>query len=562
VERKRVTGGNGVVAADPSVQTDLVRQAHEARAEHRFGDAYEGFSQAAALGELEAGAVVAWSDAAWWLGHADRALELAELGHQRLLADGQPVRAAMEAISLGFLLMLRGDLAAGSGWLRRGRSLVERSRDEHARGYVVHLDAEEALQGGQLDRAVELAREAREIGRRGSDPALTALALMTEGTARLRAGDVADGMALLDEAMLPVQAGQVPPEVAGNLYCQMIAACWELSDLRRAREWTAATERWCERFDSSVMFSGICRMHRVQLWQVAGDWDTAAEEAEVVCRELIGMNIAVVAEGHYLLGDLLRLRGSVDDAEVTYRRAHELGRDPQPGLALLRAQRGQVEVALTSLQTALAGHLEADYARAPLLRALVEVAIDAGDVEAARGAAGELVALADRWPSDGLRAAAAHASGSVQLAGGDAAGAVARLRDAIRRWQGLDAQYDGTKARMLLAEACTFLGDHDAGRMELDTAASTLQRLGAVVDLRRLERLRPGGELPGGLTSREAEIVAHVADGSTNREVAEALVISDKTVARHLANIYLKLGVSTRTAAAAWARRNGVLPPA
>lgn len=539
----------------------LVRRAHEALAARRFAKAHDAFSRADQHGDLATADILGWSDAAWWLGRADQALQLAELGHQRLLDEGQPIRAAMEAISLGFLLMLRGEFSTASGWLHRGRSLVERSRDEHAMGYVLHLDAEQALESGELDRAVELARRAAETGRLTSDTALTSLALMTEGTARLRAGAVTEAMAVLDEAMLPVQAGQVPPEYAGNLYCQMIEICWELADLRRAREWTAATERWCEQFDSSVMFSGICRMHRVQLRQLAGQWDAAEAEAEVVCDELVGMNVAVVAEGHYLLGDLLRLRGCIEEAEAAYRRAHELGRDPQPGLALLRTQGGQAPNALTSLQTALAGFREGDYRRTPLLRAVVDIAAEADDLEVAAQAADELSGMAQRWKTDGLRAASAHTRGAVELAAGEAAGAIAPLREAIRWWHELGAPYDGARARVLLAEACAGLGDWDAWWLELDAAAATLERLGALVDLRRLERTRPDAQPPGHLTPREAEVLALVAEGGTNRQVADRLVLSEKTVARHLANIYLKLDVSTRTAAAAWARRNGLQRP-
>ena len=547
---------------EPIEVDSLIARAHEARAAHRFAEAYELFTRADEHGVLSTEDVVAWGDAAWWLGLADRALELAELGHQRLLADDQQTRAAIAAIELGFLLMLRGELSAGSGWLHRGRTLVERSSDDHAMGYVVHLDAEEALASGDLERAIDLARRAGEAGRLASDSALSSLALMTEGTARLRAGAAAEALALLDEAMLPVQAGQVPPEYAGNLYCQMIDVCWQLSDLRRAREWTAATQRWCDSFDSAVMFSGICRMHRVQLRQLSGDWDAAQEEAEVVCNELTGMNLAVVAEGHYLLGDLCRLRGSAAEAEACYRHAHELGRDPQPGLALLRAEDGQAAAALTSLLTSLADGQEPDYRRAPLLRAIVDVAVEADDLDAAANAADELARLADRWKTDGLRAAATHARGAVELARGDVSVAVASLRAATRWWHELDAPYDGARARLLLAAACERLGDDEAGRLERSAAAATLQRLGAVADLQRSGSNRPAAQLPGGLTRREAEILALVAEGDTNRQVADRLVISEKTVARHLANIYLKLDVSTRTAAAAWSRRQGLRSPA
>ena len=366
--------------SDPA---ELLRQAHAAHSEHRFAEADEAFFRADRLGELSADDLVAWQDSTWWLGQADRALELAEVAHQRLVAEGQATRAAQAAIGLGFLLMLRGGLAAGSGWIQRGRSLLEQSPDEVARWYVVHLDAENALHGGDLDRARALARQVRGAAQRASDPTLLSLALMTEGTARLRGGAMAEGMALLDEAMLPVTAGRIPPDMAGNLYCQMIGICWELFDLRRAREWTAATERWCEHFDSAVMFSGICRMHRVQLRQVSGEWDVAADDARVVCTELVGMNTQVVAEGHYLLGELLRLRGDVVGAEAAYLRAHELGRDPQPGLALLTAQTDAVGAGLASLRTALVSHQGAEYSRAPLLHAVVELAVDVPDLATA-----------------------------------------------------------------------------------------------------------------------------------------------------------------------------------
>jgi DNA-binding CsgD family transcriptional regulator len=384
---------------------------------------------------------------------------------------------------------------------------------------------------------------------------------MTEANARLRDGALTEALALLDEAMLPVQTGQVPPDFAGNIYCQMIEICWELGDLRRAREWTAATEQWCSTFDSALMFSGICRMHRVQLRQVAGEWDVAAEEARVVCTELVDMNVSVVAEGHYLLGDLLRLRDDVAGAEAAYLRAHELGRDPQPGLGLLTARSGQPGEALASMRTSLAGYRGGAYGRAPLLRALVEVAIDAGDMHTAADGADELSRLAERWKSEGLAAGAVHARGAMQLASLELGSAVGSLREAVARWRELGAPYDCARARVTLAEALTAIGDHKAAHLELDTAELTLTSLGATADLSRLPRA--GAEATGldGLTPRETEIIALVAEGSTNRQVAAELVISEKTVSRHLANVYLKLGVPNRTAAVAWARRQGLPPP-
>ena len=545
--------------ADVTVQPEPLAQARQASADRRFGAALEAFGRAGPVAGLAADDLMAWSGAAWWLGRTEEALRLAELGHRRLLADGSMTRAAQEAIGLGFLLMLRGDLSEGSGWIQRGRSLLEQSSDELAAGYSAQFAAEDALRGGgDLDRAVDRARHAREIAQRVGDHALLSLALMTEGTARLSGGAVTEGLSLLDEAMLPVQAGVVPPDFAGNLYCQMIAICWELSDLRRAREWTEAVARWCEGFDSAVMFSGICRMHQVQLRQVAGEWDVAAEQARIVCTELIGMNVAVMAEGHYLRADLLRLRGRIGEAEAAYVQAHELGRDPQPGLALLRAQSGQVGAAVAALNSSLAGHRGPAYGRAPVLRALVDVAVEAHDLDRARGACAELSQIARRWGSDGLLAAAAQADGVVAVAGGRPADAVAPLRDAVARWRELEAPYDCARTRTVLAEALAALGDNSSARLERQAAERTLTVLGAVVDLRRLAGGPGTTASPGGLTARETEILALVARGDTNRQVAQALVISEKTVARHLANVHRKLGVSTRTAAVAWARRNGL----
>lgn len=541
-----------------SDQAELLRKAHTAHSEHRFAEADAAFSGAERLGELSADDLVAWHDSTWWLGQNDRALELAEVAHERLVAEGHETRAAQAAIGLGFLLMLRGDLAAGSGWIQRGRSLAERSPEGAARWYVAQLDAEDALHAGDLDRALDLVREVREAAQRASDQTLLSLALMTEGTARLRRGEVASGMALLDEAMLPVRSGRIAPDMAGNLYCQMIAVCWELHDLRRAREWTAATERWCEQFDSAVMFSGICRMHRVQLRQVSGEWDLAADDARLVCTELEGMNSQVVAEGHYLLGELLRMRGDVVGAEAAFLRAHELGRDPQPGLALLTATTDSTAAGLASLRTALATHQGAEYSRAPLLHALATLALDLPDLEVAVEASNQLTAMADRWQSDGLYALAAQARGAVLVTTGGCAEAVTSLREAVRRWQDLDAPYACARSRMLLGQAYAALGDNRAATRELDVAERTLTALDALADLRRLRRLRPDVSPPEGLTPREIEVLRQVANGGTNKQVADALVISEKTVARHLANIYLKLGVSTRTAAAAWARNAGL----
>lgn len=540
---------------------EALQRARQAHAAHRWGEAYRGFVAARQHAALAVDDLLALGDAAWWLGHGDESIALTESAHQQLLDDDQPRRAAMQALTLGFELFLRGEVAQGSGWLSRARRLLADTDEGPEHGYVLYVDAGAALETGDVGTALTLVGRLHDVARRHDDATLGALALAMEGTARIRDGALDDGMALLDEAMLPVVDGAVAPEWAGNIYCDMMAVCHELGDLRRMREWTDATERWCEGFDSAAMFAGICRMHRVQLLQVGGDWPRAHDEARRVCTELAEMNRAVVAEGHYLLGDLQRLRGADADAEAAYRQAHELGRDPQPGLALLRLAQGRPDLAAASLATAL-GATDDPVARAPLCRAQLEVALATDDLATATAAADELEATATTYATDVLVAAAAEARGAVELAAGHPATALPRLRDACRQWQALDAPHDVARTRVLAGGACSAMGDHDAASLDWDAAAATFTALGASVDLRRLAELRGRGDPPGGLTPREAEVLATIATGRTNREAAALLYISEKTVARHLANVYLKLGLSTRTAAAAWAHEHGLVPTA
>jgi DNA-binding NarL/FixJ family response regulator len=301
-------------------------------------------------------------------------------------------------------------------------------------------------------------------------------------------------------------------------------------------------------------------VHRVQLLQVEGEWDLAEEEASRVCTELADMNVGAVAEGHYQIGEIRRLRGDREGAEEAYKRAHEYGRDPQPGLALLRLAQGRIDVASASVRAASAARPGDRLTRARLCAAQVEIALAAGDPGAAWQASAELDQIAAGYGSSGFAASAQQARGAVLLAKGRAADALPVLHEACRSWQILDATYDAARARVLIAQACAVLGDDDGAALELDAAAATFERLGAVVDAMHVAELRDRAMLPGGLTAREAQVLGLVAEGMTNKEAASALTISEKTVARHLANIFTKLGLSSRTAAAAYAIEHGLAP--
>jgi DNA-binding NarL/FixJ family response regulator len=339
----------------------------------------------------------------------------------------------------------------------------------------------------------------------------------------------------------------------------MMRVCYELSDIRRAGEWTQATTRWCESLPASGPFMGVCRVHRAQVFQAHGAWEQAEREATRVCEELADFDLGTVGEGYYQLGEVRRLRGEFAAAEEAFRQAHQRGRDPQPGLALLRLAQGRLEAAAGSIQAALAVAVRDRLLRARLCAARVEIALATGEIDTARSACDELEETAGIYRSSGLLAAAQHARGAVLLAGGQAVEALQTSRAACLLWQQLNAPYEVARVRVVLARAHEALGDTDAAALELDAAEAVFTRLGAAPDAKRVAEMRRRPLLPDGLTEREAEVLSLVAAGSSNREIAGSLVISEKTVARHLSNIFTKLGLTSRTAAAAYAFEHRLL---
>jgi DNA-binding NarL/FixJ family response regulator len=419
------------------------------------------------------------------------------------------------------------------------------------------LEVEAALEGPDLDAVIASASRVQDIGRRWADPSLVALATVGEGRALIRQGRVPQGIALLDEAMLATLSEEVDPATAGNIYCHLMSACQELADLHRMETWTRATANWCEQLPAAVLFMGICRVHRAQLFHARGSWDHAEKEATRVCEDLVDIHTASVAEARYAIGEIHRLRGDLAGADEAYRQAHRLGRNPQPGLALLRLAQNRTDGALASIAAALEG-TTGRLARARLRAAQVHIALAAADTVTARLAGEELDEIAGDYATSGLQAMAHHARGAVLLTEGHTGEALETLQTACRLWSDLHVPYEVARVRLLLATAYRTLGDSDAAALELDAAATTFTELGATQDLRKVAELRGRRALPGGLTEREGEVLALVATGKTNREVAATLVLSEKTVARHLSNIFAKLGVTSRTEAASYAFEHGL----
>jgi ATP/maltotriose-dependent transcriptional regulator MalT len=360
---------------------------------------------------------------------------------------------------------------------------------------------------------------------------------------------IPEGLALLDEAMVIVTTSDLSPFVVGLVYCGVILACQAGFEVGRAREWTLELTRWVARQRDLVAFTGRCLVHRSEILQLGGSWSEAFEEARLAAERLVETKNSAAGLALYRQGELLRLRGEFAAAEEAYRDASRNGWEPQPGLAQLRLAQGKRDAALAAIRRTCA-ELTNEIKRAALLPAEIEIALAAGEVEEARNACLEQRELAAQYESAMLEAIVAHAEGAVALAEGDAPSALASLRRAQRIWLELDAPYEVARARELIAQACSALGDEEACALELEAARELYERLGAAPDL---ARVASPARASHGLSDRELEVLRLVASGKSNREIAAALVISEHTVARHLQNIYAKLRISSRAAATAFA---------
>ncbi|GFG53148.1 helix-turn-helix transcriptional regulator [Mycolicibacterium agri] len=492
---------------------------------------------------------------AYLLGADDECAAHWEAAHRAALAADRPDEAARYAFWLGLLLLMGGQPARANGWLARSESLIA-GVECRASGYLLIPAGLAALEAGDPERARDTGASATEVGRRFDDPDLRCFGTLCQGQALIALGDPVAGVAKLDEVMVAATTGELNPITTGIAYCAVILECVGLFDYRRAAEWTNALSAWCDARPGLVPFRGQCLVHRSQLQQVEGDWPAALDSALDACLHLADPPHPALGLAHYQHGEMQRLRGAFDVAERCYRDASGYGVDPVPGLALLKLARGDVAAAHATIQRALVQNC-GGAPRPELLAAAVEIHRAAGDVAAARETADALSAVAATSGSALLGAMAAQADGAVLIASGDAIAALPVLRDAARAWGAANVPYEVARTAVLLGLACSTLGDRAGAQIEFDSAATTFGRLGAAPDLERVKRLVAGlADEPahrGALSARELEVLAHLAAGRSNREIADLLVVSPHTVARHVEHIYAKLGVSNRTAAAAYA---------
>ncbi|RFU19461.1 hypothetical protein [Geodermatophilus marinus] len=332
----------------------LLATARSAVGRRRWADAHAAYTAVGDLSLLSADDLAAFADCAWWLCRVDESVALGTRAFGAFLRAGRPRSAATAALGVAVNQLMRGEDVAGSGWLGRAAELLADEPECVEQGYLTYLlEVECAFGDPDREAVLAAARRVRELGRRLGDATLVASGLLGEGRVLVRQGHVREGMARFDEAMVSVVSGEVLPEWAGNIYCHLMSASYELADLRRAWSWVRATSRWLETLPLAATYPGMCRVHRAQVLQVAGDWERSEAEAARACTELEGVAVLPAAEGHYLLGELARMRGRRAAAEESYRRAHHLGRDPQPGLALLRLGQGRAGTAAASIRSAL-----------------------------------------------------------------------------------------------------------------------------------------------------------------------------------------------------------------
>jgi DNA-binding CsgD family transcriptional regulator len=500
------------------------------------------------------------ADAAWWLSRIEESLAARQRAYAGHVAAGADPPAAAVALHLCTEHFLRGRPAVAAGWLMRAQRHLDGRPEGVEHGFLAQVEATVARFRGELDAAMGLAQRATEIGRRLGHSDLVAMGIHTQGLVLVSAARVPEGMALLDEAMTAVVAGELSALVTGTIYCDVLEACLELADLRRASEWNEAARAWCASLPPEAPWPGFCRIYRAEMATLRGTWPEAEAESSRAAAELLSFSPLAAAVAFYQTGESRRRVGDLAAAEEAFTRAHELGFDPQPGLALLRLSQGRAGAALAALRLAVAGQGGSRLGRARLLTAQVEVALAAGDRDAARSASDELDAIAGDFGTPALDAAAATARGVLRLAEGDVPAAVECLRHACATWQELGLPYEAARARMRHGMAVRQAGDEEGARLELRAALAAFERLGAADDAATAAGLLAGRpDLPRGLTAREAEVLRLVAAGKTNRQVAAELMISEHTVARHLQNIFAKLGLSSRSAATAFAFEHGLV---
>ncbi len=537
--------------------TELI-SARDAIDRREWSRAYSSYLAARVEATLTSDDLFSLGDAAWWLGHLDDSIDAFDKAFQLFLKEDRPRPAAVCALYIGYTLSLRSQMAAAMAWISRAYKILESEPECAEHGLLLYVEFEQASDSGDLAAASELATRLNVLAERFGGPDLTALAAVSVGKLMVLEGQVEQGFRLLDQAMLAAITDGIDPSWAGNIYCNVMILCIGILDVDRAVEWTRATLRWCDDQDAAGPFIGICQSHRAQVLQMQGELDACENAIRRVLADPRAFDLRSIAEAHYQHGEFLRLKGALDHADHAYQQATLVGRDPQPGCSLLLLARGQHRQAKISIESALTDASPNLPDRALLLVAAVEIAIAAGDLTMAASAEEELLEIANRFQTPGLRALHLEARGRYCLAAGDLHASIRAFQEACSIWLRSNLVIGAAKCRLLMAMALKGSGQDVIAERELLAARSVFESLGLPCPALNGTVASGSSSLPGGLTDREVEVLSLVAAGFSNRDVGEQLFISPRTVARHLENIFFKIGVSSRTAAAAFAIEHGL----
>ncbi len=535
---------------------DGIAAARDAFARQAWKDAYAGFRGADdARAQLDAEDHERMAVCAFMVGRAEESADAWVRAHSQWVRLREVRRAARCTFWLVLDLLTRGERAQARGWLARTQHVLDASIGSCAEeGLLLVLIGRLRAHERNIDGAQDAASRAIGLARRFDDPELQVFSRLILAQVAAMRGDATAAVALFDEIMVAVTLGDVAPIGVGIVYCAVIEGCHHLLDLGRAREWTEALSRWCDAQPDLVAFRGTCLVHRVELLRLGGAWSQATAEAERACQWPTGA-------AFYQLAELHRLHGRFADADAAYRQASHYGHAPEPGVPLLRLVQGQRGAAQAAIRRAVC-ESQPPPRRAAVLAACVEIMIDGSELHAARAAADELAAMTAHSEARYLRAVAAHATGSVLLAEGDAPGALKLLRQAWADWQDIDAPWEAARVRVLLGMTCRALGDEETAQLEFDAAQQVFDRLGAAPDLARVSALVRAPSAASAacmLTARERQVLALIATGLSNRAIAAELAISDRTVDRHVSNILTKLDLPSRCAATAYAYDHGLV---
>jgi DNA-binding CsgD family transcriptional regulator len=510
------------------------------------------------LSSLSAGELDQLAESLFWLDRPDDSIAVLGKAFQAHVVSGDHAGAAMAAWQLFYDHALVGEMALANGWLERARRHAKEVEGSAAVGFLAVAEADHAGWAGELDEAVVHAARAVEVGQATGDADLLAMALQAKGRALVACCRLEEGYSALDEAMVAVVNGELAPLFTGWVYCNALSTCHDLADLARAVQWSEAAMRWCDELPDGRLYPGICRLHVVELATLRGTWETAAALAQQACDELSSHDPRYAGEAHYLIGELHRMAGDLDLAEESFTRAHQLGRVPQPGLGRVRIAQGRLDAALSGLRLALDPAPAAPIRRIELLAALADAHIAAGDIDAASEAAEGMAAVAQNGSSDYLEALALTTEAQVLVARGEGAAACRCAGEATKRLQALGLPYALARARVVRGVAAQLIDERDTAQLELNAARERFSDLGAEPEERQAAALL-GHSAPSPLSTREVEVLRLVARGDTNKAIAAELFVSEHTVARHLSNIYTKLGVESRSAATAFAYENALI---